>query len=126
MSPVVTEVFEGEGRGIVAVLELQATTWWSAPIMALHTEKNRKRNNKSQTHRGRQKMKSQCASEKEGWRGIQRERQREENEWPISIKVAMLLKVGAGQLKVNSRRMDRTDWIYRSCFLRSMPHTHTR
>lgn len=54
-------------------------------------------------------MKSQCASEKEGWRGIQRERKREENEWPISIKVAMLLKVGARQLKVNSRRMDRTD-----------------
>lgn len=50
-------------------------------------------------------MKSQCASEKERWGRIQRE----ENEWPISIKVAMLLKVGAGQLKVNSRRMDRTD-----------------
>ncbi len=31
------------------------------------------------------------------------------NKWPISIKVAMLLKVGAGQLKLNSRRMDWTD-----------------
>lgn len=38
-----------------------------------------------------------------------RERKREENEWPISIKVAVLLKVGAGQLKVNSQRMDRTE-----------------
>lgn len=54
-------------------------------------------------------MKSQCVSEKEGWGGIQRKRKGEENEWPISIKVAMLLKVGAGQLKVNSPRMDRTD-----------------
>ena len=38
-----------------------------------------------------------------------RERRREGNEWPISIKVAVFLKVGAGQLKVNSQRMDRTD-----------------
>lgn len=38
-------------------------------------------------------------------------------------KVAMLLKVGAGQLNVSGQRMDGSDWIYRSCFLRSMQHT---
>lgn len=54
-------------------------------------------------------MKSQCASEEETWGGIQRERKTEENEWPISIKVAVFLKLGARQLKVNSRRMDGTD-----------------
>lgn len=39
----------------------------------------------------------------------ERERKREENEWPISIKVAVFLKLGARQLKVNSRRMARAD-----------------
>lgn len=83
-----------------------------------------KENNKSQAHGGRQKIRSTCAVGKKGGRGgIQREGQKDKNEWPISIKVAMLLKVGAEQLKVTSRRMDRTDWIYRSCFPRSMPHT---
>lgn len=31
------------------------------------------KNNKSQTHSGRQKMKSQCANEKEKWQRIQGE-----------------------------------------------------
>lgn len=55
-------------------------------------------------------MKSQCAVGKKKEGDEYREKgKKDENEWPISIKVAMLLKVGAEQLKVNSRRMDRTD-----------------
>lgn len=68
---------------------------------------NTKINNTSQTYRGRQKMKSQCASAKET-RGPDARREGE-NEWPISMEVAVFLQLGAGQLKVNSRRMDRAD-----------------